>query len=189
MKLICTKFGLLYHNTCLWNSKCLFFYEYFAFSVLKSCRITENFDILRFISAIQQTDRIIMTVILQTRQASRHFTIQKFCKNIQKENRPRSAPETNGKDRSQKEDRPPSCSGGRSSTAKRGTCKHMYPASDRAAVTSKPLTISSHYQKRTLPSRSVVELQYKQPSLRNFVVNSRFFDQIRMCFWRDDSLV
>ena len=181
MKLICTKFGLLYHNTCLWNSKCLFFYEYFAFSVLKSCRITENFDILRFISAIQQTDRIIMTVILQTRQASRHFTIQKFCKNIQKR-KPSAKRTGNDQKRTRPKRRPPpNCFGGgllQPSAAHANTCilRRIVRRSHQNRRTIKP-----HYQNKKLPSRSGAKFQYNQPSIRKIVVNPRFFDQVCMC--------
>ena len=79
MKQICTKFGLLYHNTRVWNSKCLIFYEYFAFLLNATCKFFWFYYFLSGPRSFSQTVRIILIAILQTQHALRGFTIRKKC--------------------------------------------------------------------------------------------------------------
>ena len=77
MKQICTKFGLLYHNTRVWNSKCLIFYEYFAFLLITTCKFAAIYHYLSISSTFSPANRIIMLAILQTQHALCGFAIVK----------------------------------------------------------------------------------------------------------------
>ena len=79
VKQICTKFGLLYHNTRIWNSKCLIFYEYFAFLLITTCKFAAIYHYLSISSTFSPANRIIMLAILQTQHALCGFTIVKKC--------------------------------------------------------------------------------------------------------------
>lgn len=77
MKQICTKFGLLYHNTRVWNSKCLIFYEYFALLLNATCKFFLFYHFSSGHRSLSQAVRIILIAILQTQHALCGFAIVK----------------------------------------------------------------------------------------------------------------
>ena len=128
MKQICTKFGLLYHNTRIWNSKCLIFYQYFAFLLITTCKFAAICHYLSISSTFSLADRIILLAILQTQHALCGFTIVKKCfftrecSNVPSKFAFFRNPKTKTTSESLRR---------RFSTAKRGSLKHKMHAQDR----------------------------------------------------------